>query len=76
MLGHLPFPANQFVGFALVMCIFACFSVKDSHIGLLLSIVVAAILAWIGWLAISSALIAVVFCMAIMYAIARRKPQQ
>jgi len=71
-LGTWPVNSSQIIGFALVMCVFACFSVKDSALGLFVGIVVAAFLVYIGWLAISWTLVAVALCLAVFYALSRR----
>jgi len=71
-LGTWPIDSSQLIGFAIVMCVFACFSAKDSALGLLVGIVVAAFLVYIGWLAISWTLVAVALCLAVFYALSRR----
>jgi len=71
-LGTWPVDSSQIIGFAIVMCVFACFSAKDSALGLLVGIVVAAFLVYIGWLAISWTLVAVALCLAVFYALSRR----
>jgi len=71
-LGTWPVDSSQIIGFAIVMCVFACFSAKDSALGLFVGIVVAAFLVYIGWLAISWTLVAVALCLAVFYALSRR----
>jgi hypothetical protein len=72
--GDLPFPASQLIGFIIVIFLFACSSVKDSHILLLATIVVAGFLAFIGWLQIPTLTITVVMCLAVLYAMSKRRP--
>jgi len=72
-LGVFPFDSSQLVGFALVMCVFSCFSVKDEHIGLILSVVVAMFMVWLGWLAIGWTSLTVMLCLGVMYALTRRR---
>jgi len=72
-LGTWPVDSSQIIGFAIVMCVFACFSVKDSALGLFVGIVVAAFLVYIGWLAISWTLVSIALCLAVFYALSRRR---
>jgi len=71
-LGNWPIDSSQIIGFAIVMCVFACFSAKDSALGLFVGIVVAAFLVYIGWLAISWTLVSIALCLAVFYALSRR----
>jgi len=71
-LGTWPVNSSQIIAFAIVMCVFACFSVKDSALGLFVGIVVAAFLVYIGWLAISWTLVSITLCLAVFYALSRR----
>jgi len=72
-LGTWPINSSQIIGFAIVMCVFACFSAKDSALGLFVGIVVAAFLVYIGWLAISWTLVSIALCLAVFYALSRRR---
>jgi len=73
LFGVLPFASTQLIGFGIVMMVFACFAVKEAALGLVLSIAVAAFLTFINVLSLSWVGISVCLCLAIMWALSRRR---
>jgi len=71
--GVFPFESRQLVGFVLVLLLFACFSVREAHVGLLLSIGLAALLTYVQWLALSWSAISICLCLAVLWALSRRR---
>jgi len=71
--GVFPFESRQLVGFVLVLLLFACFSVREAHVGLLLSIGLAAFLTYVQWLALSWSAISICLCLAVLWALSRRR---
>jgi hypothetical protein len=69
----LPFKVTDLFGFIVILLIFSTGSAKDSHMILLLSIVIAALLTIIGWLSISSTTLMACFCLGILWAFSKRR---
>lgn len=74
-LGEWPIDSSQIISFAIIMTIFGLGSAKDSHIVLIAGIIVAMFLAYIGWFAVPWTILTLVFSLAILYALSRRRKE-
>ncbi len=72
-LGDWPIDSTQIIGVALTLFVFSCFTTKNAHIGVLAEIITAAFFTYIGWLAMSWTLITILFSLAVLYALSRRR---
>jgi len=72
-LGEWPIDSSQIISFAIIMCIFGLGSAKDSAFTLLVGIVIAGVLIYIDLFSASWAVVTLIFCLAVLYALSKRR---
>jgi len=73
MMGTWPMESTQVVGVALVLAVACVFSTLTAGTGIVLTVLTAAVLRYIGWLEIDMTVLAVAGSFAVIYAIVEAK---
>jgi hypothetical protein len=68
-----PIPASQWIGLAILAFTFGAFSYATMYSGAVITVVTAAVLAYIGFLNVSSTIIAMTMCLVILLVVAHGK---
>jgi len=75
-LGSFPIDSGSALGMLLVLCLFACFSSLNREIGLLITILVALALGYIGFLSLNWTVASIALCLSIFYLISKFKREE
>ena len=75
-LGTFPVALDQLFGFGIVLLAFACFSTQNAKIGIVVGVIVAMFLTFIGWLDISWAWLSVTFAIAMVAVLSLAKRER